>query len=232
MLFSPVHARSANIYTGILAASGLRQEQSRGRRGLLALLNPSALGKRGMGKGGTAGDPATAAVGSARATVPRLQLSVSLTSTVALARPPPCPAHRVFAAQGSLKYNLGKKASFLQQTVISEGSFQPGTGRALPPGETECPTPPTPPGNWGLQWGHLLIYFWVVCLKMPWESISAPRKNLLSRHFPSPLPPLQVPGAALQTWLASAGKWELPQQPGSRVRNSHVCWGRSAYSTL
>lgn len=151
VLFSPVHARSANIYIGILAASGLCQEQSRGEQGLLALLNPSASGKRGMGKGGTSGDPAAADVDGARAGVPLLQLSISLTSVVTFAQPPPCPAHRVFIVQGSLNYNLGKKVSFLQQTAISEGSFQSIEGPSLLHGGTGYLCPAwwqLPAGDW------------------------------------------------------------------------------------
>ena len=166
MLFSPLHARSANIYTGILAAPGLRWEQSRGQGGLLASLNPSAVGKRGTGTRGTVGHPA---VGRARAGRPLLQLCTALASAVAFAQPPPCPAHGVFTAQGSLSYNLGRKVSFLQQTALSEGSFQSegpwwdqlsvsclvaAAGehcRAFLPGEMESPALPVPPGNWGLQ---------------------------------------------------------------------------------
>lgn len=56
-----------------------------------------------------------------------LQLSMSRVSVLpaAVAESPPCPAQRVFTAQGSLNYNLDKKVSLLQQTAtISEGSFQ------------------------------------------------------------------------------------------------------------
>lgn len=65
------------------------------------------------------------------------------------------------------------------------------------------------------------------------EWLSNPLKKAVEPLFSlSLLPPLLVPASAFQTWLASAVKSDLPQHPGSGVRNSPVCWGRSAFSTL
>lgn len=64
------------------------------------------------------------------------------------------------------------------------------------------------------------------------KHVSPSKKVCWAIVFPHLFPRCRCWVTGLQTWLASAGKWELPQQPGSRVRNSCVCWGWSAYSTL
>lgn len=240
MLFSPVHAHSANIYFGILAAPGLWQEQNRGQWELLALILdirevwdgegshrrvPSHFSCRWCKSWGVTALVQHFSYQCSACSLPRGDIYRTEVSRVSkfpfFSKLPPeretSSQLRVSLSQWDLSVSCAVVAVHRGLVSIEEREFP-----SLPALLESC----------SLQQDNLLIYFWIVYLKVLWKGFSVPWKNPLSHHFPSLLPPLQVPGSALQTWLASAGKWDLPQHPGSGVRNSPVCWGRSAYSTL
>lgn len=178
MLFSPVHAHSANIYFGILAAPGLWQEQSRGQPELLALILDIREGRhrgalshcscRWCKSWGV-----TALIQHFSYQCSACSLPRGDTYRTEVSRISKFPFFSKLPPERETSSQLRVSLSQWDQLSVSCAVVAAHWG-LVSIEERQFPSLPALLENCSLQQDNLLIYFWIVYLKVLWKGFSVP----------------------------------------------------------